>query len=535
MTAFALELRGITRRFGDVTALDNATLAARAGTVHALLGENGAGKTTLMRVAFGMVRPDAGLVHVEGNRVDLRSPGDAIAAGIGMVHQHFALVPTMTVAENIALGRRGRYSARSAADQVHRIGESSGLRLDPAALAGELPVSGQQRLEIAKALSRNARILILDEPTAVLAPAEITELLGQLRSFADEGRTVVLITHKLREALSIADEVTVLRHGAVVLSAPSSEASEALLAKAILGRNPEAPSERQNGLHVLAGATPSEQTGVQAPVSEGGKSLRVGREGVSTNIVVEGHAPRSDSRADTQPTAGAPALDARQLAIADVCGVVKVRDATFTVRPAEIVGIAAVEGAGHHELLRALAGRIEPLTGTLSRSGKAGFIPEDRHGDALILDFSLSENVVLRDAGSLRGLVDWREAESRTEGLIERFDVRAASSRIPVSTLSGGNQQKLVLARELDDNPAVLIAENPTRGLDIQASAMVHEQLRSAAAAGTAVVVHSSDLDELLALSSRILVMFAGTVHEVPRDREAVGQGMLGLFATAPR
>ena len=532
MTSFALELRGITRRFGDVTALDDATLAVRAGTVHALLGENGAGKTTLMRVAFGMVRPDAGTVHIEGTRVELRSPGDAIAAGIGMVHQHFALVPAMTVAENVALGGRGRYSARSAADQVLRIGEASGLRLDPAALAGELPVSGQQRLEIMKALSRDARILILDEPTAVLAPGEIADLLKQLRSFADEGRTVVLVTHKLREARSIADDVTVLRRGATVLSAPSSGASESSLVRAILGGGPDARAEDVRDLDVLAGATAPEGPGDGKPV-ETGEVADGDRVDLATKALVDsGISSRATSTGDLALT-GDPVLEARQLSVADARGILKIRNATLAVRRGEIVGIAGVEGAGHNQLLRALAGRIEPAAGTLRRPQKTGFIPEDRHGDALILDFSLAENVILRDAGELRGTVDWSAAESQTDGLIRQFDVRAAGSRVPASTLSGGNQQKLVLARELQDEPAVLIAENPTRGLDIQASAMVHARLRAAAAAGTAVVVHSSDLDELLALSSRILVVFAGTVHEVPHDREAVGRGMLGLFTTA--
>ena len=535
MTSLALELHRITRRFGDVTALDDATLAVRAGTVHALLGENGAGKTTLMRVAFGMVRADAGAIRIEGNPVDLRSPGDAIAAGMGMVHQHFALVPTMTVAENVALGGRGRYSARSAADRVRSIGESSGLRLDPEALAGDLPVSGQQRLEIVKALSRNARVLILDEPTAVLAPAEVAELLSQLRSLADEGRTIVLITHKLREALSIADDVTVLRRGAVVFSAPSSEASESSLASSILGGGREGDTGLVAELDLLAGAagspgpSPRRPKGHVDPISIDPSPKR------STKTLVEDALMGDPHRGDTPRPLGEPVVEARQLGVTDARGVVKIRDANFAVHRGEMVGVAAVEGAGHHELLRVLAGRIDPTSGVLRRPERSGFIPEDRQGEALILDFSLTENVVLRDAGSLRGVVDWTEADGRTTSLIQEFGVRAAGSRAPVSSLSGGNQQKLVLARELQDAPALLIAENPTRGLDIQASAMVHTRLGAAASDGTAVILYSSDLDELLALASRILVVFAGTVQDVAHDREAIGRGMLGLQPTAPK
>ena len=532
MTAPALELRGITKRFGDVVALDRASLTVRPGTVHALVGENGAGKTTLMRIAFGMVRPDAGTVHIDGKRADFHSPGDAIAAGVGMVHQHFALVPTMTVAENVALGGRGRYSSRSAAEHVRRIGESSGLPLDPDALAGDLPVSAQQRVEVVKALSREARILILDEPTAVLAPAEVAELLRRLRSFADAGRAIVLITHKLREALSIADEVTVLRHGVNVLSAPSSETSESALASAILGRDSAPSGVPEDRLDVLAGATADDGAGsMGVPEIEAGPAAM--RD--STKVVVDPGSVHGSREPGGSDPGSRTVAEARGIALLDHRGVEKIRDASFTIREGEMVGIAAVEGAGHHELLRALAGRIEATTGILIRPATIGFIPEDRHREALILDFSLTENIALRGAGSRRGSAGWRGTESRTRGLLDAFDVRTPSARVVAGALSGGNQQKLVLARELGEAPALLVAENPTRGLDIQSSAMVHARLRAAAARGTAVVVHSSDLDELLTLASRILVVFAGTVREVPHDRDAVGRGMLGLFPSVPR
>ena len=527
MTGVALSLREITKRFGGVLALDGASLDVRPGTVHALLGENGAGKTTLMRIAFGMVRPDAGSVQVGGRPVEFRSPAQAIAAGIGMVHQHFALVPTMTVAENVALGGNGRYSARRSADLVRLIGKSSGLHLDPEAIAGELPVSGQQRLEIVKALARDAKILILDEPTAVLAPAEVADLLYRLRAFADTGRTVVLITHKLREALSIADEVTVLRHGATVLSAPAAEASEQSLVTAILGRARKGTGELADDIHVLAGAAAS------GAVSGAPHTKDLVDNVLGVRAVEESEAdPKALQRVSSGRGVGPPVIEAQDLVLADARGVTKLEGATFSIRQGEIVGIAAVEGSGHHELLRALAGRLEPLSGTLIRPAITGFVPEDRQADALILDFSLTENVALKDAGRRRGNMGWPLVEHRTRALLQSFDVRAAAPDVPVAVLSGGNQQKLVLARELEDVPAVLIAENPTRGLDVHSSAGVRERLRAAASAGTAVVVHTSDLDELLALATRILVVYGGRVQEVPNDRDAVGRGMLGVPAT---
>ena len=502
----ALALQGITKRFGTVAALNGASLVVRPGTVHALLGENGAGKSTLMRVAFGMARADEGTIHIQGARAVIRSPADAIAAGIGMVHQHFALVPSMTAAENVALGGHGRYSARQAADRVREIGERSGLVLDPAALVEQLPVGAQQRLEIVKALSRDARILILDEPTAVLAPLEVAQLLERLRAFADAGRSVVLITHKLREALSIADEVTVLRRGATVMTGPAAETSEALLVDAILGHAEAAEGDPEGDLAVLAGA--------EAEKSASGRG--------NTKVVVA--APSHEGRRSVQPV-----LSAQNLQLADARGTIRIRGATFDIHPGEIVGIAGVEGAGQRELLRALAGRVEPSGGRLMRPASIGFIPEDRHGDALILDFTVVENLALRDSGSREGPIAWGTLEGEAAEVLGTFDIRTSGPNAAVSTLSGGNQQKLVLARELGNQPAVLVAENPTRGLDVRASADVHERIRQAAADGTAVIVHSSDLDEVVSLAHRVLVVHAGLVHEVPRDPGAVGRSMLGL------
>jgi simple sugar transport system ATP-binding protein len=473
--AIALSLEHIDKRFGSVAALSDASLTLRARTVHALLGENGAGKSTLMRIAFGLERADAGAIRVHGERVSLTSPADAITLGIGMVHQHFTLVPTMTVAENVALGGHGRFDPARARARVRAVGSATGLALDPDARVSTLAVGGQQRLEIVKALASGARILILDEPTAVLAPDEVTELLEVLRRFAADGGSVIIITHKLREARAAADDVTVLRRGRTVLCAPSRAVTEQSLAEAMLGGAPEA--------------------------------IIVPRRGSPGEIV----------------------LEARGISIADARGTPRVSDVTVQVRGGEILGVAGVEGAGQHELLRALAGRLRPTSGTIVAPDDVGFVPEDRQRDALVLEFTLDENVALRGAGRARGRMRWSDIANRTTELVRRFDVRAPGVKALARTLSGGNQQKLVLGRELDGAPRALVVESPTRGLDVAAGAAVHRRLLAARDAGTAVVVYSSDLDEVLSLADRVLVMFAGRARELPPDRDAVGHAMLGL------
>jgi simple sugar transport system ATP-binding protein len=469
-----LALLGITKHFGKVLALDDVSLEVRPGTVHALLGENGAGKSTLMRVAFGMLEPDRGGVSLDGVTRRFSSPADAIAAGIGMVHQHFTNVPAMTVAENVALGGAGQFSADRAAQRVREIGERTGLVLDPAARAESLPVGAQQRLEIVKALNRDASILILDEPTAVLAPAESDDLLKWLRAFASSGRSVVLITHKLREAFSIADDVTVLRRGRRIVSSPVATLTMEAATGALLGDVP--PRESMTGL-AAAG-----------------------------DVVAEIRASLTDER-----------------------GVALLDDVRLAVRAGEVVGVAGVEGAGHRELLRLLAGRARASSGSVIVTGDIGFIPEDRHHDALVLEFSQSENVALRGSGARTGLMDWNSERERTERLAKEFDVRGGSPRDPVRDLSGGNQQKLVLGRELDGGPMLVVAENPTRGLDIRATRDVHARLREAAANGAGVGVYSSDLDEVLSIATRVVVMHGGRLHDVGMDREAVGRAMLGV------
>ena len=482
-TEVRLALRAVHKRFGPVQALDGATLIVRPGTVHAMLGENGAGKSTLVRIAFGLVRPDAGTMEIDGTTRRFPHSAAAIAAGIGMVHQHFSLVPAMTAAENVALGGHGRFDPARAAETLRAVAASAGLAIDPEARVDELPVAAQQRLEILKALVRGARLLMLDEPTAVLAPREIDELMAWLRRFVAEGNAAVLITHKLREALAVADEVTVLRRGRTVLTRPARETSAEELAAAMVG---------------------------------------------ASTMPTHDAAPRPMHLAsfdDAPPVADASALELR-----DARGVAVLRETSFALRRGEIVGVAAVEGSGQHELLRALAGRLAPAGGTLRTppAAQIAFVPEDRHRDALALDFALDENVALRGAGARRGAMRWDRIRERTSALLAEHDVRASGARAPARTLSGGNQQKLVLARELADDPALVVAENPTRGLDIHATAQVHARLREASRRGAAVLVYSTDLDEVLALAGRMLVLHAGRLRELPPDRERVGRAMLG-------
>lgn len=478
MSIAALSLRSIIKRFGSVSALDGASLTVTRGTVHALLGENGAGKTTLMRITYGLERPDAGTIELAGKRVALRAPADAIAHGVGMVQQHFALVPPMTVAENIILGGRGRIDPHETLERVRSLADRMSLHLDPRARAGDLPVAAQQKLELLKIFSRNATTLILDEPTSVLAPPETRELMTLIRRFADDGGTVILVTHKLREALAVADDVTVLRRGRTVLSGPAGEMSEVALARAMFpeGVAPEITTRA------------SEEAG---PVIA---ELR--------DVTLQG-----DSA--TSRTVG------------------RVR-ANLVVHAAEIIGVAGVEGSGHHELLLALAGRLSPVSGEVQLPHAVAFIPEHRLRDALIPAFSVAENIALRDAARTRGRLPLKDIARRARRLIDDNAIRATSTSQPVRALSGGNQQKLVLARELDGQPTLVVAVNPTQGLDLRAASAIRTRLRAIRGAGAGVVVYSSDLDELLSLADRIVVVFGGAVREVARNADAIGRAMLG-------
>jgi len=496
----ALTLENISKRFGPVAALTDVSFRVEAGHVHALLGENGAGKTTLMHVAFGMVAPDRGSIRVNGAVVAIDAPSDAIAAGIGMVHQHFTLVPAMTVAENLALGGRGLLHHEAMTKVVRDVADATGFALDPSAAVETLSVGAQQRVEIAKALARQARILVLDEPTAVLAPPEAEELMRWTRRFADAGNAVVLITHKLNEALAVADHVTVLRQGRVVNTGAAADTSARELTIAMIGEEPGA---------TRAGASVSHH-------------VNAGRD--------------SNAR-----STAAVVLAARGVTVRDRRGRARLIGASLEVRAGEIVGVAGVEGAGQWELLRALAGRIPTDAGVIEHVAQVGFVPEDRHRDAALLDRSLTDNVALRAAGQRRGRMPWRALRARTRSLMHDFDVRAPSSDAVMRTLSGGNQQKLVVARELSTDalheaasasgvsaPRAIVVENPTRGLDVRATAAVHARLRAARDGGAGVLLYSSDLDEVLTLADRVVVLHAGTLREVPARRDLVGRAMLG-------
>jgi ABC-type uncharacterized transport system ATPase subunit len=477
----ALQLVGIRKSYGSVQALGGADFVLRPGTVHALLGENGAGKTTLMHVAFGLVAADAGEIVVEGRSVRIESPRDARRLGIGMVHQHFTSVPALTVGENLALAG-GRDGGRSG-DALSFL---SGLDLD--IRVEDLSVGLKQRLEVAKALSTGARILLLDEPTAVLVPSEIEALLKAVREFAASGGAAVLITHKLDEVFAVADDVTVLRKGVVTLTGPLQHETRGSLAEAMIGETID-------------------------PVASGQPAPRAPRPAPVVTLV----------------SATIPPRDIRSPGL---------RDATFAIAPGEIVGVAAVEGNGQRELMLGIAGILSTSSGILKVTGPVALVPEDRSTEGLIPSLSVVENVVLgrgEDAAWSRGpWLDWSGAERVTTDIMSQFDVRAPGPRAIAATLSGGNQQKLILGRGLSTRPRVLVVENPTRGLDLRATADMHRHLRTAAAEGVAVLVYSSDLDEVLQLAHRVVVVSRGKLVELapPFERSRVGQAMLGV-ATA--
>jgi ABC-type uncharacterized transport system ATPase subunit len=477
----ALALRGIRKRFGSVQALRGADFTLMPGEVHALLGENGAGKSTLMHVAYGLVRPDAGEILVDGVGRSIPSPRAARRLRIGMVHQHFTSVPAMTVAENVALATGWGVSPRVLHERVRAAAERVGLPLDPAARVSHLSVALKQRLEIVKALAADARILLLDEPTAVLTPAEADELLQVIRRFTAGGGAAVLITHKLDEVLEAAERVTVLRQGAVVFDGAVAGQSAASLASAMLGEA------------VRPARTPQAER-------------NTGADGVLVRLE-ELEVPRESGYG------------------------IAVRRATLSIRAGEIVGLAAVEGNGQRELLRAVAGRIQPLRGRREVAGPMAFIPEDRTTEGIIPSLTLTENVVLGsradDPWLRRGRLDWRTARARTASLIGEFGIVASGPDAPAASLSGGNQQKLVIARELARRPRVVVAENPTRGLDLRAASAIHDRLRAAATDGAAVLLYSSDLDEVLAIADRVLVAARGLVSEAPAGATRLEIGAL--------
>ncbi len=487
-----LELRGLTKRFGALLANDHIDLAVAPGEIHCLLGENGAGKSTLMNMLYGLLQPDAGEILLDGKPMRCHSPADAIAAGIGMVHQHFMLVPVFTVAENLMLGREptkgfGLLDRAAARRRVRELAQRYGLPVDPDALVANLSVGEQQRVEILKALANDVEVLILDEPTAVLTPQEIEELMTVLRGIAAGGTSIIFITHKLREVTRIADKITVIRRGAVVgtvePTTPESELAELMVGRAV------------------------ELVVAKAPAAPTGRTLEV-----------------------------------TGLTVVDAAGTAVVDDVSFHVDGGEIVGIAGVVGNGQSELVNALLGLQPPVRGSITVRGTEllgrsprehldagiGYVPEDRSYDGYIGTFSVAENLVLdlidRPEFSRHGVLSPAAVGRNAAHRVEEFDIRTQSVAEPVSSLSGGNQQKVVLARELSRPLAVLIAGQPTRGLDVGSIEFVHKRIVRERDQGTAVLIVSSELDEIYALSDRIIVMFGGRIvgvvgPETPRDR----------------
>ncbi|MDP9469378.1 MAG: ABC transporter ATP-binding protein [Chloroflexota bacterium] len=478
--ALAVEMRGIIKRFPGVVANAGIDLIVAKGEIHALLGENGAGKSTLMNVLFGIYHPDEGEIRVDGRGTRFTGPRDAVGAGLGMVHQHFMLIPRFTVTENVILGSEGsstfRLDRQAAERRVADLAEAYGLRVDPHARLGDLPVGMQQRVEILRALYQGSRTLILDEPTALLTPQEVDELYRILQRLREGGGTIIFITHKLREVAAISDRVTVIRRGRTVGTRVTSETTAAELAE-----------------------------------------LMVGRE-----VVL---------RVDRPPaTPGEPVLVAEDLVASGTRGEAALRGLSLTLRRGEILGICGVEGNGQAELVEILAGlrkadkgrvilKGQPITNVdpkaLRRAGLS-YIPEDRHNRGLVLDFSLTENVLLGNADeppfSHGGRIDGDTTQALTQSLMEQFDVRAPSPATPARALSGGNQQKLIIARELHRQPDALLAVQPTRGLDVGAIEFVHKQLVQERDQGRGVLLISFDLDEILDLSDRILVLFQGRI-----------------------
>ena len=494
-----LEMRNIRKEFPGVIANDDVSFDVRRGEVHALLGENGAGKSTLMNILYGLYRPDAGEIKQNGKPVAFSSARDAIQAGIGMVHQHFMLIPVMTVAENIVLGvepHHGLLLDENGAEQrVRDLSAQFGLAVDPSALVDDITVGQEQRVEILKALYRGADLLILDEPTAVLTPQEAGELFEIIRSLQADGKSIIFITHKLNEVLEIADRITVLRRGKTIETVPRAGATEETLARAMVGRE------------VL---------------------LRV-------------------EKVPAEP--GDVLLSVRDLHVRDDRWIEKIRGVSFDVRAGEIVGIAGVDGNGQTELIDALTGlqRIESgsvtiagtqLTHTRARAALdagIGHIPEDRQRRGLVLEFSIAENLALHDYAkppdARWGWTFPNRMVQQARALIGEFDIRGGGPSTQAGGLSGGNQQKLVAAREISRDPKVLIAAQPTRGLDVGAIEYLHRRLITERDEGRAILLVSLELDEILSLSDRILVLYEGKIvgeHTGEVSEEEIGLEMLG-------
>jgi ABC-type uncharacterized transport system ATPase subunit len=475
-----LELRGITKRFGSLLANDHIDLTVEPGEIHALLGENGAGKSTLMNILYGLSRPDEGEILVDGKPVTFGRPKDAIAAGIGMVHQHFMLVPVFTVAENVVLGtertnRIGLLDRRRARADVLRVSKEYGLAVDPDALVENLPVGVQQRVEIIKSLLRDANLLILDEPTAVLTPGETEDLFAVMRSLQSSGRSIVFITHKLKEVQQMADTITVIRQGRVAGTLAPSASDDELAALMV------------------------------------GRAVRFAPEKAAASL-------------------GEKVLDVQDLSVADDLGNTAVKELSFAIRAGEILAIAGVQGNGQTELCEALVGLRPVMGGQFLLGGRhltgrstreilhagVGYIPEDRQAEGLVTGFTVAENLVLDTYGGppfSRGLaLNLEVIDNNATKRVEQFDIRTQSIHTPASSLSGGNQQKVVVARELSRPLRLLIASQPTRGVDVGSIEFMHRTIVEERNKGAAVLLVSTELDEIAALADRIAVMYEGRI-----------------------
>jgi simple sugar transport system ATP-binding protein len=494
-----LELRGVTKRFGSLVANDRIDLELRSGEIHALLGENGAGKSTLMNVLYGLYQADEGEILIDGVEQHFRGPRDAIAAGIGMVHQHFMLIPVFTVAENLMLGHEdttalGILDLASARRRVREVADRFGFQIDPNARVGDLPVGVQQRVEIVKALAHNAKILIFDEPTAVLTPQETDEFMDIMRQLRDEGTAIVFITHKLREVRAVADRITVVRLGKVIGEASPTETNAQLA------------------------------------------SMMVGR---AVELTVHKDPPRI----------GSGGLQVRDLRVLSADGAVVVDGVGFDVRPGEVLAIAGVQGNGQTELAEAIVGLQDKVTGSITLDGEeligkdvrgileegVGFVPEDRQEDGLIGSFTVAENLILDRSSDDRfqslGTVRRGVLDEFARDKIAEFDIRTQGAASAAASLSGGNQQKVVIARELSRDLKLLLALQPTRGVDVGSIEFIHKRIIATRDAGVPVVVVSTELDEVVALADRIAVMYrGGIVGIVPADtpRDVLGLMMAG-------
>lgn len=498
----AVELRDITKRFGAVTACDSVDLVLERGKIHGILGENGAGKSTLMKILIGLVLPDAGTIQINGQPQQIQDPLTAAKLGIGMVHQHFSLVDALTVWENVALGEAGRLNQSAVRERIGEIGEQYGLQIDANARVGDLTAGLRQRVEIIKCLRRDPSIVIFDEPTSVLTPEESTVLFESFRDVvAAEGRAVVLVSHKLDEILAATDEVTIMRQGKVVDSMVTAKADAPTLARAMVGRD---------------------------------VVLRSGNSGSGQHQTALPGEPTLEST-NTARSAATPTLAIKQANAKGPQGVAVLDGLSLEVHAGEIVGIAGVEGNGQRELGDLLSSLVTLTSGEVAVDGTSistrapgamaaagiGVIPEDRHDSGVVLDMSVAENMVLGDPNQVatRGVLDSTKLETMAMELIDEFDIQCAGPDAPLWSLSGGNQQRVVLARELSHSPKVLVAAQPTRGLDVGAIEYMTTRLRMAAASGVAVLLISSELEEILHLADRIAVMYRGKiVGEMPRS-----------------